>query len=189
MLGVAVAAAIWWIYFDVVALVSARRLAEAEPGRPQNALARDSYTYMHLSLVAGIVLTAFGLEEALAHTDEHLHSVPAFGLLGGIALYLLGLVAFRYRQVRTVNRHRLGAGDRLAAPDPGRDGDPGTGDAWRSRPAAGGDDRRSSTGGYGERRERSCGAKPEVGEVDDRLGIPTRTTVERTLRLRHTAEP
>jgi low temperature requirement protein LtrA len=98
VLGVGVAAALWWVYFDVVALVSARRLAEAEPGPIQNALARDSYTYLHLFLVAGIVLTAFGLEEVLAHTDEHLHWVTAFGLCGGPALYLLGLVAFRYRQ-------------------------------------------------------------------------------------------
>jgi low temperature requirement protein LtrA len=106
VLGVAVAAALWWVYFDVVALVSARRLAEAEPGRVQNALARDSYSYLHLSLVAGIVLTAFGLESVLAHTDGHLHWVTAFGLCGGIAVYLLGLVAFRYRQKHDWNRFK-----------------------------------------------------------------------------------
>jgi low temperature requirement protein LtrA len=106
VLGVGVAAAMWWVYFDVVALVSARRLAEAEPGKVQNALARDSYTYLHVFLVAGIVLTAFGLEEVLAHTDEHLHWVTAFGLCGGIALYLLGLVAFRYRQKGDWNRYK-----------------------------------------------------------------------------------
>ncbi|HEX4730912.1 MAG TPA: low temperature requirement protein A [Solirubrobacterales bacterium] len=104
VLGVAVAAAMWWVYFDVVALVSARRLGEAEPGRVQNALARDSYSYLHLFLVAGIVLTAFGLKTVIAHTGAHLHWVPAFALLGGIALYLLGLVAFRYRQKHTLNR-------------------------------------------------------------------------------------
>jgi low temperature requirement protein LtrA len=65
VLGVGVAAGLWWVYFDVVALVSARRLAAAEPGKVQNALARDSYTYLHLFLVAGIVLTAFGMEEVL----------------------------------------------------------------------------------------------------------------------------
>jgi low temperature requirement protein LtrA len=106
VLGVAVAAALWWIYFDVVALVSARRLAEAEPGPVQNSLARDSYTYLHLFLVAGIVLTAFGMEEVLAHTDEHLHWETAFGLCGGIALYLLGLVVFRYRQKGDWNRYK-----------------------------------------------------------------------------------
>jgi low temperature requirement protein LtrA len=106
VLGVGVVAALWWVYFDVVALVSARRLAAAERGPVQNRLARDSYTYLHLFLVAGIVLTAFGLEEVLAHTDEHLRWETAVGLCGGIALYLLGLVAFRYRQKGDWNRYK-----------------------------------------------------------------------------------
>jgi low temperature requirement protein LtrA len=108
VLGVTLTAAMWWIYFDVVALVSARRLGEAETGRAQNELARDSYSYIHFALVAGIVLVALGLKTSIAHHDEHLHDVPAFALLGGVALYLLGLVAFRYRHVRTINRRRLG---------------------------------------------------------------------------------
>jgi low temperature requirement protein LtrA len=104
VLGVAVAAAMWWVYFDVVALVSARRLAEAEVGPVQNALARDSYSYLHLFLVAGIVVTAFGLKSVIAHTNAHLDWLTAFALCGGIALYLLGLVAFRYRQKGDWNR-------------------------------------------------------------------------------------
>jgi low temperature requirement protein LtrA len=108
VLGVALAAALWWTYFDVVALVSARRLGEAEVGRAQNELARDSYSYLHLLLVAGIVLVALGMKVAIGHSDEHLQAVPAFALLGGVAIYLLGLVAFRYRHVHTVNRQRLG---------------------------------------------------------------------------------
>jgi low temperature requirement protein LtrA len=108
VLGVGLAAALWWTYFDVVALVSARRLGEAEPGKVQNDLARDSYSYIHLAMVAGIVLLAFGLKVTIAHHADHLHSVPAFALLGGTALYLLGLVAFRYRHIQTINRRRLG---------------------------------------------------------------------------------
>ena len=107
VLGVGLAAAMWWIYFDVVALISARRLAEAAQGRVQNALARDSYSYIHLALVAGIVLTALGLKTSIAHFDDHLAAVPAFALLGGVAVYLLGLVGFRYRHVHTINRQRL----------------------------------------------------------------------------------
>jgi len=108
VLGVFLAAALWWTYFDVVALVSARRLNEAEPGLEQNALARDSYSYIHLLMVAGIVLIAMGMKVTIGHHAEHLHGVPAFALLGGIAIYLVGLVSFRYRHVKTVNRHRLG---------------------------------------------------------------------------------
>jgi low temperature requirement protein LtrA len=107
VLGIALVAAMWWIYFDVVALVSARRLARAPVGREQNALARDSYSYIHLLMVAGIVLVALGLKKALGHVEDPLKVVPAFALLGGLAVYLLGLVAFRYRHVHTLNRQRL----------------------------------------------------------------------------------
>ena len=55
---IARAAALWWIYFDVVALVAARRLAGATVGREQNEMARDSYSYIHFAMVAGIVLVA-----------------------------------------------------------------------------------------------------------------------------------
>jgi low temperature requirement protein LtrA len=108
VLGVALAAAMWWIYFDVVALVSARRLGEAEVGRVQNELARDSYSYIHMALVSGIVLVALGMKVSIGHHEQHLHDVAAFALLGGVAIYLLGLVGFRYRHVRTLNRHRFG---------------------------------------------------------------------------------
>jgi low temperature requirement protein LtrA len=107
VLGVALAAAMWWVYFDVVALVASRRLEQAEKGRQLNEMARDSYSYLHLLMVAGIVLVAFGLKTTIGHVDDHLHAVPAFALLGGLALYLLGHVAFRYRHVHTINRQRL----------------------------------------------------------------------------------
>ena len=108
VLGVFLAAALWWTYFDVVALISARRLDEAETGRVQNELARDSYSYIHLLMVAGIVLMAFGMKVTIGHAGEDLHDVPAFALLGGLAVYLLGLVAFRYRHVQSINKRRLG---------------------------------------------------------------------------------
>jgi low temperature requirement protein LtrA len=107
VLGVALTAAMWWVYFDVVAIVAARRLAEAEAGKVQNEMARDSYSYLHLLMVAGIVLVAFGMKATIGHFDAHLHTVPAFALLGGLAIYLLGHVAFRYRHVHTINRRRL----------------------------------------------------------------------------------
>ena len=107
VLGVALTAAMWWVYFDVVAIVAGRRLAEAEPGRVQNEMARDSYSYLHLLMVAGIVLVALGLKTTIGHFGGHLDAVPAFALLGGLAAYLLGHVAFRYRHVQTINRQRL----------------------------------------------------------------------------------
>jgi low temperature requirement protein LtrA len=110
-----VAAALWWLYFDVVAIVAARRLATATPGRPQNAMARDSYSYLHLPMVAGIVLVALGMKKTLGHVEDPLKVVPAFALLGGTAIYLLAHVAFRYRHVRTLNTRRLGCAALLFA--------------------------------------------------------------------------
>jgi low temperature requirement protein LtrA len=107
VLGVALTAAMWWTYFDIVAIVSGRRLAEAEPGRVQNEMARDSYSYVHLGMFAGIVLVALGLKTTIGHFGDHLHAVPAFALLGGLAIYLLSHVAFRYRHIHTVSRRRL----------------------------------------------------------------------------------
>ncbi len=107
VLGVGLAAAMWWVYFDIVAIVAARRLAEAEAGKVQNEMARDSYSYLHLLMVAGIVLVALGLKKTIGHFDAHLDTVPAFALLGGLAAYLLGHVAFRYRHIHSINRQRL----------------------------------------------------------------------------------
>jgi low temperature requirement protein LtrA len=106
-LGVAVAAALWWLYFDVVALVAERRLARAAVGREQNEIARDSYSYLHFPMVAGIVLLAVGLKKTLGDVGDPLDAVPATAMLGGTAVYLLAHVAFRLRNLRTLNRQRL----------------------------------------------------------------------------------
>jgi low temperature requirement protein LtrA len=107
ILGVALASALWWAYFDVVAIVTEERLTSKAPGREQNAFARDSYSYLHLPMAAGIVLVAAGLENTVAHYDESLGTVMTFALQGGVALYLLAHVALRLRGARTVNYHRL----------------------------------------------------------------------------------
>jgi low temperature requirement protein LtrA len=107
VLGVGLAATLWWAYFDVVALVATRRLEEAPAGRVRNEMARDSYSFLHLPMVAGIVLVALGLKKTLEHVDEPLSTVPAAALVGGLALYLLAHVAFRERNVRTLSVRRL----------------------------------------------------------------------------------
>jgi low temperature requirement protein LtrA len=71
-------------------------------------MARDSYSYLHLPMVAGIVLVALGMKKTLGHVEDPLKVVPAFALLGGTAVYLLAHVAFRYRHIRTLNTRRLG---------------------------------------------------------------------------------
>ncbi|MBJ7519653.1 MAG: low temperature requirement protein A [Solirubrobacteraceae bacterium] len=105
--GIAIASALWWLYFDVVALVAERRLASAEKGREQNGIARDSYSYLHLPMMIGIVLCALGLKKTIEHVEDPLKLVPAVALLGGPALYLLGHVAFRWRNVHRFSVQRL----------------------------------------------------------------------------------
>jgi low temperature requirement protein LtrA len=107
VLGIVVAGALWWLYFDIVALVAERRLSNATAGRERNEIARDSFSYLHFPMVAGIVLLALGLKKTLAHVEDPLALVPAVAALGGTALYLLAHVAFRWRNVHRFSAERL----------------------------------------------------------------------------------
>jgi low temperature requirement protein LtrA len=115
VLGIVIAAMLWWMYFDVVALVSERRLSEAPEGVERNKMARDSFSYLHFPMIAGIILMALGMKKTLEHVDDPLKLVPAVALLGGTAIYLFAHVAFRWRNVHTLNRRRLVAGLLLIA--------------------------------------------------------------------------
>jgi len=95
--------------------VAERRLSNAKVGREQNAIARDSFSYLHFPMVAGIVLLALGLKKTLVHVGDPLDVVPARALLGGTAVYLLAHVAFRWRNVRRFSRERLASAALLAA--------------------------------------------------------------------------
>ncbi len=107
VLGVVISAALWWVYFDVTAIAAARFLASARPGREQNEIARDSYSYLHFPMIAGVVLIAVAITRTLHHVDDPLTLVPAAALLGGTALYLLAHVAFRLRNVHSLSVRRL----------------------------------------------------------------------------------
>jgi low temperature requirement protein LtrA len=106
-LGTAVAAGLFLLYFDVVALVAVRRLENAAEGRERNEVARDSFSYLHFPMVAGIVLVALGVKKTLADVGAELEIVPAVALLGGPAIYLLAHVAFRWRNVHRFSSPRL----------------------------------------------------------------------------------
>jgi low temperature requirement protein LtrA len=114
LLGIAVAGALWWAYFDVVALVAERRLRSAPPDE-QVRIARDSYTYLHLPMVAGIVLFALGVKKTLGGVGHDLHGVPAVALCGGVALYFLALSALKRRNIGSFNVPRLVAAAALVA--------------------------------------------------------------------------
>ena len=104
-LGIVVVSALWWLYFDVAAILTRSRLLR-ESGVEQARIALHSYSYLHLPMIAGIVLFAFGLEAALHHYAEALDTVPAVALCGGASLYLLGHVASLFRSTGRVFRRR-----------------------------------------------------------------------------------
>ncbi|CAN5809303.1 low temperature requirement protein A [soil metagenome] len=113
VLGLTVAGCIWWAYFDVVALVAERVLRRAE-GEERARLARDSYSYLHLPMIAGVILLALGMKKVLVAVADTVHYelsdaldvLPLVAMFGGTALYLLAHVAFRYRNVHSVNVQR-----------------------------------------------------------------------------------
>jgi low temperature requirement protein LtrA len=104
-LGIVVVSALWWLYFDVAAIFARRRLMQAK-GVELHRLALHAYSYLHLPMVAGIVLFALGLKTTLGQVGETLDTVPAVGLCGGAALYLLGHIAFLFRTTGRVFRRR-----------------------------------------------------------------------------------
>jgi low temperature requirement protein LtrA len=105
-LGFAVAASFWLAYFDFFT-IRAQQLLDERSGLQQIALARDTYTYLHLPMVVGIVLFAFAVKTTLAHVHAELSIVPALALCGGPALYLLAYVGLRFRVARTIRGGRL----------------------------------------------------------------------------------
>ena len=110
VLVVLITAMFWWLYFDIVAIAAERKLHELS-GQARNALARDSYSYLHLLLVAGVVLVALGCKKTAADPTKTLTTIPAVALAVGAGLYLVTLSALRRRNYGTFNAARL-----IAAP-------------------------------------------------------------------------
>lgn len=108
VLGFVVAASLWSVYLGNALLAVETRIREAT-GRARNVMARDSFSFLHLPLLAGIVLLAPGIRKTLAAVDEPLKIVPALRG-GGVALYLVADVAFRRRALAVLERDRLLAG-------------------------------------------------------------------------------
>jgi low temperature requirement protein LtrA len=108
VLGLLVVTSFWLAYFDFFQIRGRQMLADRS-GAQRTALARDVYTYLHLPMVAGIVLFAFAMKKTLAHVGDELDTIPAVGLCGGPTLYLLAYVALRLRVSRTLGRGRFAA--------------------------------------------------------------------------------
>ncbi|MBO4206553.1 low temperature requirement protein A [Micromonospora echinofusca] len=115
MLGMLVIASLWWAYFDLIAPAAGLAM-HGSRGRRRVALARDGYIYLHLPMIAGLILVALGGEEMLRHlgaTESNLvrplHGLGPSLLYAGVAVYLASLVAFQFRLLGTVLWTRVGA--------------------------------------------------------------------------------
>jgi low temperature requirement protein LtrA len=106
LLGLLVAMSFWLAYFDFFT-IRGRQLLDERSGEQRIAIARDIYTYLHLPMVAGIVLFAFAVKSALKHLGDELGTIEALSLCGGSALYLFAYVALRFRVARSVRGGRL----------------------------------------------------------------------------------
>jgi low temperature requirement protein LtrA len=114
VLGLTLSGALWWAYFDTTALICERALADAPEDR-RAGLARDAYSFLHLPMVAGIVLLALGLKKVLEYVGDEAHhdladplKGPALlALVGGVVLYLLAHVGFKLRAAGLLNVGRL----------------------------------------------------------------------------------
>jgi low temperature requirement protein LtrA len=98
-----ITAALCWLYFDEVAEQAQRHIAESQdPGR----LARDAYSYLHLPIVAGIIMVAIADDLLIAHPDQPLAAAGVAMMIGGPAVYLVGesLVRLRMRSSLSIRR-------------------------------------------------------------------------------------
>jgi low temperature requirement protein LtrA len=85
--------AMWWIYFHIGAEAGSEQLSRSdEPGR----LARLAYTYLHMPIVAGIIVTAVADELVLHHPGGHADLKTVVTATGGPLLFLFGTVLFKY---------------------------------------------------------------------------------------------
>jgi low temperature requirement protein LtrA len=103
-LAIVLTACLWWAYFDIVALAAEQVLQNVD-GPARVALARDGYIYLHLPMIAGLILFSLGGEKLLRHAgaDRPLPGMSLYLLYGGVILYLLGHLGFQLRALGTVS--------------------------------------------------------------------------------------
>lgn len=105
-LALLITVGMWWTYFDTLAATAEERLrAHDDPVLA----AADAYSYIHLVLVAGIIVFAVGVKAAIAHIDEPLGDGARLALCGGVALYLAGHIGFRLRMLGKASPAKAGA--------------------------------------------------------------------------------
>jgi low temperature requirement protein LtrA len=104
VLSLVITVCLWWSYFGRFAAVAERRLRS---GRGAVLAASDGYSYLHLLLVAGIIVFAAGVRIVVAHADAPLADAARLALCGGVAIYLAGEAGFRRRMASRLDVARV----------------------------------------------------------------------------------
>lgn len=95
--------AMWWLYFGTSSKDATRAITRsADPGR-----IGAYFHYVHVILVAGIIVTAVGNDLVMAHPHEHLDTAQVIALIAGPALYLLGSAIYKKVVYGTLPRSHL----------------------------------------------------------------------------------
>ncbi len=110
-LGLLISVGLWWTYFDSFAATAEERLRRHVDPVLAGA---DAYSYLHIPLVAGIIIFAVGEKFAIHDVGEPLSDAARLAFCGGVALYLAAHVAFRLRMGGSVSHARLWAVAALA---------------------------------------------------------------------------
>ncbi len=97
VLGMGFVITLWWLYFDYLVSSAECRLVNTE-GHERAVRALISYSYVHFLLVGGIIFSALGIEELVAHLGSPPELIPAVALYGGGALFLFGRGVFQWRE-------------------------------------------------------------------------------------------
>ncbi|MGN9804995.1 low temperature requirement protein A [Micromonospora sp. L32] len=107
LLGVVLAGALWWTYFDIARFAAEQAMAGVSEAR-RTVLGRDAYSFLHLLMTAGLVLVALGLHTALYElrlaSEMPIGRMGLLVLYGGVILYLVGLILFELRTLRLLGR-------------------------------------------------------------------------------------
>ena len=114
--GITVISGLWWAYFDSLALAVEQRLHRVH-GLARITLARDAYTYLHLPMIAGIIMFALGLKRILIEIADPKVSgwrdtvdrMDVFVLYAGVMIYQLALLGLAVRAFRTIRVAPTGA--------------------------------------------------------------------------------
>jgi low temperature requirement protein LtrA len=114
VLGLTIAASLWWSYFDTHVLICERALAQADDAERAR-MGRTAFTFLHLPLLIGIVLLALGLKKVLGYVggeDGHtladpLYGPPLWAMYGGVSLFMFGYAAVAWRCMRNLKSQRV----------------------------------------------------------------------------------